>query len=105
MKRKFKLYSRRTKRAPDSGCAARAHARFVRSCAIMGRPHPALRATLPIFFENGEGEPAAAAAPFVPSGYATRGVLRDAKTRAEQEHGRLNLALKNPHQQEQYTSV
>jgi len=23
-------------------------------------PHPALRATLPIFFENGEGEPAAA---------------------------------------------
>jgi hypothetical protein len=34
-----------------------------------------------------------------------RGRCRDAKTRAEQEHGRLNLALKNPHQQEQYTSV
>jgi hypothetical protein len=62
-----------------------------------GEPYPALppsgglrRATLPIFFENGEGKPAAAAAPFVPSGYAapyaalrgcfaTRGVLREAK--------------------------
>jgi hypothetical protein len=42
-----------------------------------GEPYPALRATLPIFFENGEGEPAAAAAPFPLRG-PSAGVLREA---------------------------
>jgi hypothetical protein len=84
---------------PAPPCATTTH---FPKCAIMGgdptRPCPLSpkgdlrgglrRATLPIFFENGEGEPAAAAAPF---GYTLRvrcasrgmllppGVLRDAR--------------------------
>jgi hypothetical protein len=43
-------------------------------------PYGDAAVTLPIFCENGEGEPAAAAAPFVPSapsGCASRGMLRE----------------------------
>ena len=39
-------------------------------------PHPALQATLPIFFKNGEGEPAATAAPYTLHPPGTSRVLR-----------------------------